>query len=82
MAISSNCFFEIDATIFVEKEGQKAILIGKKGDRLKQIGSYARKDIEKLLNLKVMLTTWVKVKSGWSDNERTLQDLGYNDAEI
>ena len=73
---------EIDATIFVEKEGQKAILIGKKGDRLKQIGSDARKDIEKLLNLKVMLTTWVKVKSGWSDNERTLQDLGYNDAEI
>ena len=73
---------EIDATIFVEKEGQKAILIGKKGDRLKQIGSDARKDIEKLLNLKVMLTTWVKVKSGWSDNERTLQNLGYNDAEI
>ena len=73
---------EIDATIFVEKEGQKAILIGKKGGRLKQIGSDARKDIEKLLNLKVMLTTWVKVKSGWSDNERTLQGLGYNDVRI
>ena len=70
------------ATIIVEKEGQKAIIIGKKGNRLKQIGSDARGEIEKLLNQKVMLTTWVKVKSGWSDNDRTLQVLGYDDVEF
>ena len=73
---------EIDATIIVEKEGQKAIIIGNKGNRLKQIGSDARGEIEKLLNQKVMLTTWVKVKSGWSDNDRTLQVLGYDDVEF
>ena len=70
---------EIDITIFVEKEGQKAILIGRKGARLKKIGIDARKDIEKLLDVKVMLTTWVKVKPGWSDSNHSLQGLGYND---
>ena len=70
---------EIDVTIFVEKDGQKAILIGKKGERLKQIGIDARKDIEELLGTKVMLTTWVKVKSGWSDDDRALKSLGYTD---
>tara|TARA_A100001037_G_C15007521_1_gene570090 strand:- start:153 stop:1040 length:888 start_codon:yes stop_codon:yes gene_type:complete len=70
---------EIDVTIFVEKDGQKAILIGKKGARLKQIGIDARKDIEALLDTQVMLTTWVKVKSGWSDDDRALKSLGYTD---
>ncbi|HAK52210.1 MAG TPA: GTPase Era [Gammaproteobacteria bacterium] len=70
---------EIDVTIFVEKDGQKAILIGKKGERLKQIGIDARRDIEELLGTKVMLTTWVKVKSGWSDDDRALKSLGYTD---
>jgi GTP-binding protein Era len=70
---------EIDVTIFVEKDGQKAILIGKKGERLKQIGIDARKDIEALLDTKVMLTTWVKVRSGWSDDDRALKSLGYTD---
>lgn len=70
---------EIDVTIFVEKDGQKAILIGKKGERLKQIGIDARKDIEALLDIKVMLTTWVKVRSGWSDDDRALKSLGYTD---
>ena len=70
---------EIDVTIFVEKDGQKAILIGKKGERLKQIGIDARKDIEALLDTKVMLTTWVKVRSGWSDDDRALKSLGYSD---
>ena len=70
---------EIDVTIFVEKDGQKAILIGKKGTRLKQIGIDARKDIEALLDTQVMLTTWVKVKSGWSDDDRALKSLGYTD---
>ena len=70
---------EIDVTIFVEKDGQKAILIGKKGARLKQIGIDARKDIEALLDTQVMLSTWVKVKSGWSDDDRALKSLGYTD---
>lgn len=70
---------EIDVTIFVEKDSQKAILIGKNGTRMKQIGRDARKDIELLVDGKVMLTNWVKVKSGWSDDERALRSLGYDD---
>lgn len=69
----------ISATIFVEREGQKTILIGKSGQRLKQIGIDARRDLEVLLEQKVMLNTWVKVKSGWSDSERALKSLGYDD---
>ena len=68
----------IDATIFVEREGQKSILIGSGGSKLKRIGSDARIDIERLLDRKIMLTNWVKVKSGWSDSERALKSLGYD----
>ena len=69
----------IDATIFVERQGQKAILIGRHGDRLKRVGSDARTDMEKMLGSKVMLTTWVKVKTGWSNDDRALKSLGYDD---
>lgn len=69
----------IDATAFVEREGQKIILIGKGGERIKRIGSDARRDIEVLLGCKVMLRLWVKVKAGWSDDERALKSLGYDD---
>lgn len=69
----------IDATIFVERQGQKAILIGREGDRLKRVGSDARADMEKMLGSKVMLTTWVKVKTGWSNDDRALKSLGYDD---
>lgn len=68
----------IAATIFVEREGQKSILIGSGGSKLKRIGSDARIDIERLLDRKIMLTNWVKVKSGWSDSERALKSLGYD----
>jgi GTP-binding protein Era len=68
----------IAATIFVEREGQKSILIGSGGSKLKRIGSDARIDIEQLLGRKIMLTNWVKVKSGWSDSERALKSLGYD----
>lgn len=71
---------EISACILVERSGQKAIMIGKKGQRLKQIGQQARLDIERLIDNKVMLNLWVKVKSGWSDDDRALQSLGYKDA--
>ena len=70
---------EIDATIFVEKSGQKKILIGKSGERLKRVGIDARRDMESLLDTRVMLNTWVKVKSGWSDDERAMRSLGYDD---
>lgn len=70
------CTF-IDATIYVERNGQKAIVIGEKGQRIKQVGMDARKDMEQLFGKKVMLTLWVKVKRGWSDDERALTSLGY-----
>lgn len=71
----------IDALILVEREGQKRILIGDKGARIKQIGQQAREDMEELFDFKVMLKTWVKVKSGWSDDERALRSLGYHDTK-
>jgi GTP-binding protein Era len=69
----------IDATIYVEREGQKIILIGTDGDKLKRVGIDARLDMERLLDSKVMLTTWVKVKRGWSNDDRALKSLGYDD---
>lgn len=67
----------ISAIIWVEREGQKAIVIGKEGERLKKIGTQARKDIEKLLESKVFLRLWVKVKDRWTDDERALKSLGF-----
>lgn len=69
----------ISALILVERDGQKKILIGDKGARIKLIGTEARIDMENLFESKVMLKLWVKVKSGWSDDERALRSLGYND---
>lgn len=69
----------ISALILVERDGQKKILIGDKGARIKLIGTEARIDMEKLFEMKIMLKLWVKVKSGWSDDERALRSLGYND---
>ena len=68
----------IDSAIFVEKQSQKGMLIGKSGSQLKAIGTASRKELEKVLDTKVMLKTWVKVKSGWSDNESLLPSLGYD----
>jgi GTP-binding protein Era len=68
---------KIHATILVEKPNQKAIIIGKQGEKLKQIASQARKDMELLFGEKVYLEVWVKVKSGWADNESVLKNLGY-----
>ncbi|MGO2133084.1 MAG: GTPase Era [Halomonas sp.] len=67
----------IGALILVERQGQKKILIGEKGERLKMIGREARLDMEKAFEAKVMLSLWVKVKRGWSDDERALKSLGY-----
>ena len=72
---------EIHALIMVEREGQKKIVIGNGGDRIKLIGEEARKDMEIMFERKVMLKLWVKVKAGWSDDERALRSLGYTDYE-
>ena len=69
----------ISALILVEREGQKKIIIGTNGERIKKVGEQARADIESLLGCKVMLRTWVRVRSGWSDDERALRSLGYMD---
>lgn len=70
---------DIAAVIWVERDNQKAIIIGKKGNKLKDMGTKARIDMEKLFEQKVFLQLWVKVKSGWSDDERALNSLGYID---
>ena len=69
----------IHGLILVERDGQKKIIIGDKGERIKRIGADARKDMETMFDSKVMLNLWVKVKGGWSDDERALRSLGYTD---
>jgi GTP-binding protein Era len=67
----------ISCNIYVERDGQKTIIIGKRGAMLKSIGSAARADIEKLLNTKVFLELWVKIRRNWRNDARLLKDLGY-----
>ncbi|AKD37972.1 GTPase Era [Pasteurella multocida subsp. multocida OH4807] len=71
--------YEINGLILVEREGQKKMVIGNQGQKIKQIGSEARADMERLFDNKVHLELWVKVKSGWADDERALRSLGYMD---
>jgi len=70
----------ISALILVERDGQKKIIIGDGGQRLKKIGQQARQDMETFFDSKVMLKLWVKVKAGWSDDDRALKSLGYNES--
>jgi len=74
-----NEILHISALILVERKSQKKILIGEGGSRMRMIGTEARHDMELLFDSKVMLRMWVKVKSGWSDDERALRSLGYDD---
>lgn len=71
--------YRISALIWVERNGQKQILIGNKGQALKQVGSQARKSMEAFFGKKVFLQLWVKVKKSWSDDESALASLGYTD---
>ena len=77
--IQPNGTVKINALILVEREGQKKMIIGAGGEKLKTIGTEARKDLENMLESKVFLQMWVKVKSGWADDERALRSLGYMD---
>ena len=69
----------IQASILVEREGQKAIVIGKGGQKLKGIATEARRDMERLFGGKVFLEVWVKVRRGWANSEASLKRLGYGD---
>ena len=69
----------ISALILVEREGQKKIIIGEKGERMRRIGQEARTDMERMFDSKIMLRLWVKVKRGWADSDRALKSLGMND---
>lgn len=71
--------FIIHAIIFVERDSQKRIVIGSKGSNLKKVGTAARKDINRLLDKRTHLELWVKVKDGWTDDTKSLNNLGYND---
>jgi GTP-binding protein Era len=70
---------EIGAVIWVERSGQKIIIIGKKGARLKKVGIQARREIEKRVGTKVFLRLWVKVKENWTDDDKALRSLGYDE---
>jgi len=77
----SGDLIRIGAVIFVEKNSQKGIVIGKGGEKLKEVGTRARASLETLFDCKVFLQLWVRVKDGWADDERALRSLGYNPHE-
>ena len=68
--------YSVYIAVLVDRDNQKAIVIGKGGERLKKISTEARLDMEKLFDTKVFLKVWVKVKSGWADDIRFLNELG------
>lgn len=72
----------IRAEIYCEKESHKGIIVGKGGEMLKRIGSYAREDLEDFFGMKVYLNLWVKVKENWRDNEYNLNNFGFNPKEL
>jgi len=73
---------DVGATIYCERDSHKAIIIGKKGDMLKKIGSAARRDIQNLLGSPIYLELWVKVKKNWRDSDFLLKNFGYNEKEV
>ncbi|WP_120465190.1 GTPase Era [Paenibacillus aceti] len=78
MYVQDNGVVYVGAVIFVERDSQKGIIIGKQGAMLKEVGRLARMDIERLLGSKIFLELWVKVKKDWRNQERVLRDLGFH----
>ncbi|WP_456289649.1 GTPase Era [Paenibacillus sp. AK002] len=81
MRVEENGTVYISAVIFVERDSQKGIIIGKQGALLKEVGRQARQDIQRLLGSKIFLELWVKVKKDWRNQERVLRDLGFHRGE-
>jgi GTP-binding protein Era len=77
MEDTENGLLRVEATIYVERDSQKGIVIGKRGNRLKHIGQVARQEIERRLSTRVYLALWVKVRKDWSENEQLIRDMGY-----
>jgi GTP-binding protein Era len=77
--VEDGALLRIGAVIWVERDGQKAIVIGKGGERLREIGAKSRLQMERLFGSKVFLETWVRVREGWSDDEAALRAFGYHD---
>lgn len=77
--IDDKGILHINALVLVERNSQKRMVIGNKGEKLKVIGQEARRDMQELFERQIFLETWVKVKSGWADDERALRSLGYGD---
>lgn len=77
--VDEKSMVSIYATIYCEKPSHKGIIVGKGGEELKRVGSYARADLEKLLGVRVYLNLWVKVKENWRDSARGVTDFGYSD---
>jgi GTP-binding protein Era len=77
LTVLNKALITIHATIFIERDSQKGIVVGRKGSKLQEIGTSARKDIEELLGQKVLLKLWVKVKKNWTKNSSFLKELGF-----
>ena len=77
--MAENGVYQINGLILVERDSQKPMIIGKGGKQLKRIGIEARRDMENMFDTKVFLELWVKVKSGWADDDRALRSLGYDE---
>lgn len=80
--LDEESIIKIRAEIFCERESHKRIIIGKKGEALKTVGTYARQDMEKFFGVQVYLNLWVKVKEKWRDNSTNLNNLGYNPKDL
>ncbi|MCM3784473.1 GTPase Era [Neobacillus mesonae] len=78
MRVQENGTVHVSAVIFVERDSQKGIIIGKQGSLLKEVGKRSRQDIERLLGSKIFLELWVKVKKDWRNQDRVLKDLGFH----
>ena len=79
---SSGRLIDIDATVVCERDSHKGMIIGKQGAMLKKIGTQARQDIENLLDCKVNLKLWVKVKKDWRDSDFLIKNFGYRKSDI